>query len=172
MLYRLRRDGRHRRSGEQRHGRSPRTASSRPARPRRLLRIESAGEWRSPRSGASYPARWRLRVPGEGLDLDVRPLLADQELDVSFRYWEGAVEIAGTRRGRPVQGRGYVELTGYAEPPLGKNPARRARWRVCAAQPSRPHAVPGPGPAAWSGECLLILFPPDGPRHGFSPLVR
>jgi predicted secreted hydrolase len=51
------------------------------------------------------------------LDLDVRPALADQELDVSFRYWEGAVEIAGTRRGRPVGGRGYVELTGYAAEP-------------------------------------------------------
>ena len=35
-------------------------------------------------------------------DLDVRPLLADQELDVSFRYWEGAVEIAGTHHGRPI----------------------------------------------------------------------
>ncbi len=76
--------------------------------------VESRGEWRSPRSGARYPARWRVRVPGEGLDLDVRPLLADQELDVSIRYWEGAVEITGSRRGTAVRGRGYVELTGYA----------------------------------------------------------
>ncbi|HEX3557045.1 MAG TPA: lipocalin-like domain-containing protein [Thermoanaerobaculia bacterium] len=78
------------------------------------FQIAPSGEWRSPRSGARYPARWRLRIPAEELDLEVRPLLADQELDVSFRYWEGAVEIAGTRRGRPVGGRGYVELTGYA----------------------------------------------------------
>ena len=76
--------------------------------------LAASGEWRSPRSGARYPARWRVRVPSEGIDLDVRPLLADQELDVAFRYWEGAVEVQGTRRGRPVQGRGYVELTGYA----------------------------------------------------------
>ena len=52
-------------------------------------------------------------MPGEGLDLEIRPLLADQELDVSFRYWEGAVEVTGTRRGQPVRGQGYVELTGY-----------------------------------------------------------
>ena len=78
------------------------------------FQIEGSGEWRSPRSGARYPAEWRVRIPSEELDLEVRPLLADQELDVSFRYWEGAVEIAGTRRGRPVRGRGYVELTGYA----------------------------------------------------------
>ena len=43
--------------------------------------------------------------------------IADQELDVSFRYWEGAVTVAGTRRGTPVTGRGYVELTGYTAPP-------------------------------------------------------
>jgi predicted secreted hydrolase len=78
------------------------------------FQIEGSGEWRSPRSGARYPNRWRVRVPSEGLDLDIRPLLADQELDVSFRYWEGAVDIAGTRRGQPVRGSGYVELTGYA----------------------------------------------------------
>jgi predicted secreted hydrolase len=86
------------------------------SRPLHLAEFETvgAGEWRSPRSGARYPATWRVRVPGEGLDLDVRPLLADQELDVSLRYWEGAVDVAGTRRGKPVRGRGYVELTGYA----------------------------------------------------------
>jgi predicted secreted hydrolase len=78
------------------------------------FQVERAGEWRSPRSGARYPASWHLRVPSEDLDLDVRPLLADQELDVSFRYWEGAVEITGTHRGKPVKGHGYVELTGYA----------------------------------------------------------
>jgi predicted secreted hydrolase len=64
--------------------------------------------WRSPRSGGVYPSRWRLRIPSENLDLEITPLLADQELDVSFRYWEGAVAVAGTQSGR-----GYVELTGY-----------------------------------------------------------
>jgi predicted secreted hydrolase len=78
------------------------------------FQIAGSGVWRSPRSDARYPAYWHIRVPAEELDLEIRPALADQELDVSFRYWEGAVEIAGTRRGRPVRGRGYVELTGYA----------------------------------------------------------
>ena len=77
--------------------------------------ITALGRWRSPRSGAVYPARWRLRVPGEGLDLEVTPLLADQEQNLSFRYWEGAVAVRGTRQGRAVSGRGYAELTGYAE---------------------------------------------------------
>jgi predicted secreted hydrolase len=30
----------------------------------------------------------------------------------SFVYWEGAVRVSGVPR--PVTGRGYVELTGYA----------------------------------------------------------
>ena len=78
------------------------------------FQLEGSGEWRSPRSGARYPARWRVRMPSEDLDLEIRPRLADQELDVSFRYWEGAVAVEGTRRGKPVQGQGYVELTGYS----------------------------------------------------------
>jgi predicted secreted hydrolase len=70
--------------------------------------------WTSPRSGASYPARWRVRVPSEGLELAVEPLVADQEMRTSFTYWEGAVGVSGATRGLPVSGRGYVELTGYA----------------------------------------------------------
>ncbi len=69
--------------------------------------------WTSPRSGAVYPARWHLEAPGADLDLEIEPLLADQELDVGFRYWEGAVAITGSHGGHPVSGRGYVELTGY-----------------------------------------------------------
>ena len=30
------------------------------------------------------------------------------------RYWEGLIDIAGTRDGRAVNGHGYLELTGYA----------------------------------------------------------
>jgi predicted secreted hydrolase len=81
------------------------------------LSLQVRDHWTSPRTGARYPSRWRLRVPAEALDLDLRPLLADQELDVAFRYWEGAVEISGVAAGTPLQGRGYVELTGYADRP-------------------------------------------------------
>ena len=70
--------------------------------------------WTSPRSGASYPARWRLGIPSEGLELEIDPLVSDQEMRTSFTYWEGAVRVSGTSRGLPLRGRGYVELTGYA----------------------------------------------------------
>lgn len=78
------------------------------------LTLESTKTWTSPRGGR-YPAGWRLRVAQEDLDLAIEPLLADQELDVTIRYWEGAVKISGQRNGQPVSGYGYVELTGYAE---------------------------------------------------------
>jgi predicted secreted hydrolase len=77
------------------------------------MELEVLELWRSPATGGEYPARWRMRLPREGLELDIRPLVADQEMDVSFVYWEGAVRLAGTAGGQPVGGYGYIELTGY-----------------------------------------------------------
>ncbi len=70
--------------------------------------------WTSPRSGARYPAGWRLTIPAEGLDLTLEPQLADQELAVGLRYWEGSVRVTGRGADGPVAGYGYAELTGYA----------------------------------------------------------
>ncbi|HSD75580.1 MAG TPA: lipocalin-like domain-containing protein [Steroidobacteraceae bacterium] len=80
------------------------------------LDIEVLDHWRSPRGGA-YPARWRLRQPALGLELELKPVLADQELGTTPRYWEGAVDVSGTRGPKRIAGRGYVELTGYAQSP-------------------------------------------------------
>ena len=76
------------------------------------VQLAIADWWTSPASGARYPSRWRLLVPGEKLDLEIVPRLADQEHLASFRYWEGAVEVRGTSAGSPG-GSGYVEMTGY-----------------------------------------------------------
>src|SRR5258706_11446966 len=77
--------------------------------------ITVSGTWLSPHSGATYPASWAVTVPSEGLALELAPYVADQELNLPFIYWEGAVQIMGTHNGRAVMGVGYVELTGYAE---------------------------------------------------------
>ena len=76
--------------------------------------IQPLDTWTSPRSRAVYPAAWRVQVPGVGLDLEIQPLLADQEMNVSYQYWEGAVRVSGWFGEREVSGTGYVELTGYA----------------------------------------------------------
>jgi len=76
--------------------------------------IDVSGHWISP-GGGRYPSRWRGRVPAVGLDLQARPVLPDQELRTNPHYWEGAVDVRGTRDGRDAAGRGYVELVGYGE---------------------------------------------------------
>jgi predicted secreted hydrolase len=48
------------------------------------------------------------------LELRLEPVLRDQELTTTPRYWEGAVDVIGRRAGEAIEGRGYVELTGYA----------------------------------------------------------
>jgi predicted secreted hydrolase len=78
------------------------------------LMIEVLDTWDSP-DGGSYPSRWRLSLPAEDLDLKVTPVISNQELFTTVRYWEGAVDAAGQQDNRSISGRGYVELTGYAE---------------------------------------------------------
>jgi predicted secreted hydrolase len=77
------------------------------------VKIEVADHW-SNAQGTRYPALWRIRVPALALEVSVRPVLADQELRTMPDYWEGAVDVSGTRAGRNIAGRGYVELVGYA----------------------------------------------------------
>ncbi|MBJ6750194.1 lipocalin-like domain-containing protein [Geomonas anaerohicana] len=75
------------------------------------VQLEVVSRWESPAGGARYPSVWRLRVPTQGLALEVVPRLADQELLTGFRYWEGAVAVRGLD-GSPG-GSGYLEMTGY-----------------------------------------------------------
>jgi predicted secreted hydrolase len=69
--------------------------------------------WDSPQGGR-YPMAWTIAVPRLELELQVSPVLEAQELRTSVRYWEGAVDVAGIGSGGMIDGRGYVELTGYA----------------------------------------------------------
>lgn len=76
--------------------------------------------WKSPASGAVYPARWRVQVKPLDLDLMVAPSMPAQELQTPestrVTYWEGSVEATGRVGQKPLAGRGFVELTGYAQP--------------------------------------------------------
>lgn len=76
------------------------------------IEIDVLDRWRSP-AGVTYPSRWALRIPSAAIVLEIVPMLADQELDVAFRYWEGAVFGDGESEGEPVEVEGFVELTGY-----------------------------------------------------------
>jgi predicted secreted hydrolase len=80
--------------------------------------------WRSPESGGAYPVTWEVEIPKQNLILNVRSILPDQELrterSTGVNYWEGAVEVSGTREGRPIRGRGYLEMTGYSGRPISE----------------------------------------------------
>ncbi len=80
--------------------------------------------WRSPRSKSLYPVQWRIRIPSLQAELRVETRLDNQELvtrnSTRIAYWEGAIVIDGTWRGREVKGIGYLEMTGYGE---GSRPA-------------------------------------------------
>jgi predicted secreted hydrolase len=55
--------------------------------------------------------------------LTVTPVLDDQEIvgsRTSVKYWEGAVDVKGTRGAQPIAGRGYLEMTGYAGTAMGE----------------------------------------------------
>ena len=60
-----------------------------------------------------YPAGWRLRVATEKLDLTVTPKVADQEMRLTVRYWEGAVAVTGRADQQRITGQGYLEMTRY-----------------------------------------------------------
>jgi len=76
--------------------------------------------WTSPTTGATYPLGWSIRLPGQGVSLDLAAVLDDQEMvttgSTGVTYWEGSVRITGKTGGKSLSGEGYMELTGYADP--------------------------------------------------------
>jgi predicted secreted hydrolase len=68
--------------------------------------------YRSRKTHARYPAKWKIKIPSEGMEFTLVPLMEDQELTTAYStfnyYWEGVCSVEGT-----VGGRAYVEMTGY-----------------------------------------------------------
>lgn len=78
--------------------------------------------WTSPATNGRYPIEWTIEIPSLRLDVSIATPLAQQELTGKSRtapsYWEGAIRIQGTKSGQPIDGQGYLEMTGYAGPVL------------------------------------------------------
>lgn len=83
------------------------------------VQIEVIRHWKSPHTDILYPSAWKISIPSESLELQVTPAINDQELNLTVRYWEGAVKVSGKYRdnNRIVAGKGYVELAGYKPAP-------------------------------------------------------
>ncbi len=84
------------------------------------IRIRPLRRWKSPRSNAVYPMGWMITIPKLRISLRVDPVLDDQELmtrsSTRVTYWEGAADVTGSFENVSVDGRGYVEMTGYDRP--------------------------------------------------------
>ncbi|MFN2203178.1 MAG: lipocalin-like domain-containing protein [Caldilineaceae bacterium] len=83
--------------------------------PAQDLQLEVLDEWTSPQTGIRYPSGWRAAFPSHDIELEITPKIPQQEMETSFIYWEGAVDVTGTVAGTVVSGEGYVELTGYGQ---------------------------------------------------------
>ena len=72
--------------------------------------------WTSPASGARYPVEWRVTTPAGSWQVEA--LLDAQELDsrasTGTIYWEGLCDLRAADGGA-LRGRGYLEMTGYAQ---------------------------------------------------------
>ncbi|MBS0508036.1 MAG: carotenoid 1,2-hydratase [Proteobacteria bacterium] len=79
------------------------------------VRFTPLRRWRSPGSGALYPVDWQVDTPAGRFS--VQALLDAQELDsrgsTGAIYWEG-LSLLRDAAGREL-GRGYLEMTGYAQ---------------------------------------------------------
>ena len=90
--------------------------------------LEPSGEsWKSAASGATYPVHWGIQIPRLNLVLEAFTPLSSQELTgksagkpgtnaLSPTYWEGAINLSGTRAAQSIRGVGYLEMTGYDRP--------------------------------------------------------
>ena len=43
--------------------------------------VMPTGTWDSAIDGSTYPSGWTVRIPAEGIDLTVTPVIEDQELE-------------------------------------------------------------------------------------------
>jgi predicted secreted hydrolase len=75
--------------------------------------------WSSALTGVSYPVEWRLRIHPLDLEIETTPLIDGSELDLSVRYWEGAIRASGREGSKRVSGQGFLEMTGYQKPVPG-----------------------------------------------------
>jgi predicted secreted hydrolase len=68
--------------------------------------------WKST-TGVTYPLKWQAEVVPLGKTLIVEAAFYQQELNLSTRYWEGAVNIYDSQDADEIIGTGYLEMTGY-----------------------------------------------------------
>ena len=70
------------------------------------MQLEELNTWKAP-DGTLYTTRWQMKYLNN--DWIIQAVFEDQLMDVSFQYWEGAVDVIESSSGKEV-GRGYLEM--------------------------------------------------------------
>ena len=76
--------------------------------------IEVTDNWTSPHSGAVYPAGWMVRMPGEELELEIKPLVERPGVECVLCLLGRSSSSKRNKSWPADSGEGYVELTGYS----------------------------------------------------------
>ncbi len=70
--------------------------------------------WVSPTTKIGYPLTWQIKIPSKKIDIQVEPLVKNQEVRFgTINYWEGPLAVKGECGGHKVTGDGFLELVGY-----------------------------------------------------------
>jgi predicted secreted hydrolase len=80
----------------------------------RDIELRGGDYWDSPHSGARYPLRWRLRIPGQDIDLELVAARESAEGELWSPFWAGPLRLLSASS-NPA-GAGLMLLNGYLEP--------------------------------------------------------
>lgn len=72
--------------------------------------------WTSSRTFTKYPISWKLSLPEHGIDLNIKAVFEKQEFITLISepaFWEGKILAEGTVNGKPVSGKGFIEISGF-----------------------------------------------------------
>ncbi|MFC1609313.1 polyprenyl synthetase family protein, partial [Myxococcota bacterium] len=81
------------------------------------LSLEPVGAWRSTRTFNDYPTRFKLTVPEPQINLEFEASFDDQELITLLSkpaFWEGRCCVQGSWGSTQVEGRAFLERSGFA----------------------------------------------------------
>ena len=75
------------------------------------IMLDPVEHWTSASSGRRYPVRWALRIPDQGIKLELIPYWQDQEASIWTPFWAGPARLQGSAA--KTVGTGFMQLNGY-----------------------------------------------------------
>ena len=88
----------------------------------RKITFQKIKYWKSLKTNVRYPVEWEISIPDFGIELQVEADFPNQEMLIIGplqAIWEGSCKVTGREKladgkSRPLNGKGFMELVGYA----------------------------------------------------------